>query len=212
VRTQLDDAGDVAERLAIKRGGEPIYADDWNSLAGTVQQVAAAGIDMTRRVSAHGHDHPELIEKLDEVQRNLQRFLEVFGRSMAQIQRQVQQLALQQQADQALDRIPDLPPERRSEVETLIGRLADARQDNSYLYMREFRRTGEALTNVLADVLPADDPDVASSAEVAAFATSLSAMAETRPAASVEEEVQAHLRLDQRNPQGSIGAVLRLRQ
>ncbi len=211
VRTQLDDAGSLAERLSVKRGGEPIFADDWNQLAGAVDQVAAASVELTRRVSAHGHDHPELIEKLDQIQRNLQRFLEVFGRSMAQIQRQVQQLALQQQANQALDRIPNLPPERRNEVDTLLGRLADARHDNSYLYLREFRRTGELLTNVLADVLPSDDPDIAATAEVSEFAAAVTAMAETMPAASVEDEVQMHLRVDQRSSKGNIAAVLRSR-
>lgn len=211
VREQLDGAGDLAERLAVKRGGEPIFADDWNQLAGTVQQVALANIDMTRRVSAHGHDHPELIEKLDEIQRNMQRFLEVFGRSMAQIQRQVRQLALKQQADEALDRIPDVPPARRAEVDDLIKRLGDARHDNSYRYMREFRRTGELLTNVFADVLPADNPDVAAIAEVAEFSAALGAMTETMPAASVEEEVQTHLRIDQRSSKGNLAAVLNTR-
>lgn len=211
VRDQLLGAGDLAERLALKRGGEPIFADDWNQLAGTVQQVAVASIDMTRRVSPHGHDHPELIEKLDEIQRNMQRFLEVFGRSMAQIQRQVRQLALKQQADEALDMIPDLPPARRTEVDDLINRLGDARHDNSYRYTREFRRTGELLTNVLAQVLPSDDPDIAATAQVVEFSAALGAMVETMPAASVEEEVQTHLRIDQRSSKGNLAAVLNTR-
>lgn len=211
VRDQLDGAGDLAERLAVKRGGEPIFADDWNQLAGTVQQIAAASVDLTRRVSPNGHDHPELIEKLDEIQRNMQSFLEVFGRSMAQIQRQVRQLALKQQADEALDKIPDLPPARRTEVENLIDRLGEARHDDSYRYLREFRRTGELLTNVLAEVLPADDPNVAATAEVAEFAAALGAMTETMPAGSVEEEVQTHLRIDRRSSKGNLAAVLKSR-
>ena len=212
VREQLGDAGDLAERLAVKRGGEPIFADDWNQLAGTVQQVAVASVDLTRRVSANGHDHPELIEKLDEIQRNMQRFLEVFGRSMAQLQRQVRQLALKQQADEALDKIPNLPPARRTEVQGLIDRLGAARHDDSYRYLREFRRTGELLTNVLAEVLPADDPDIAASVEVAEFTAALGVMTETMPAGSVEGEVQTHLRIDQRSTKGNLAAVLGTRR
>ena len=209
VRAQLEEAGDAAERQAAKRGGEPIYAADWNTLAGTVNQVTAATVDLTRRVSATGHDHPELIEKLDEIQANMQRFLEVFGQAMAQIQRQIQELALQQRADRALDAIPGVTPAQRAEVTKLVENLGKARNDNSYLYLRELRRTGEAITTTVADLLPAGQPDVGNQSAVVQLVRAAEAMAQAAPAASIEEEVKAHLRVDRVADTGGLASVVR---
>lgn len=208
VRGQLGDAADTADVQAAKQGGQPIYADDWNTLAGTVASVATATVDLTRRVSPHGHDHPELIEKMDEIQRNLQRFLEVFGQSMAQVQRQLERLAMEVRTQQALDRLPDVTPTQRAEVEGIVARLDAVRIENPYLYTRELRRTGEQLTAKMAELLPADQPDLATEPAIVELTTAARTMAETIPAASYEEEVRNHLRVDSRSTGGNLSAVI----
>ncbi len=208
VRAQLDGASDTADAQAVKKGGQPIYADDWNVLSGAVASVAAATLDLTRRVSPQGHDHPELIEKLDEIQRNLQRFLEVFGQSMAQVQRQLERLAMDVRTQRALDAIPDITPAQRLEVERIVGRLDTVRVENPYLYTRELRRTGEELTAKITELLPADRPDIAEQPDVAELTLAARTLAETIPASSYEEEVRHHLRVDSRSTAGNLSTAV----
>jgi hypothetical protein len=209
VRQQLRIAGDTAERQAAKRGGEPIFADDWNELAGAVDAIGTATVDLTRRISPQGHDHAELIEKLDEIQRNLERFLAVFGQSMAQVQRQLEQLALEQRARRVLDKIPNLPPPRRLEVEGLVDRLGQVRGENPYLYLRELRRAGEQMQGVLADVIPDTLPELHDDPDVVDLRNTAEVMAATMPTRSYEAEIQQHLRVDDRSATGNLLGVIR---
>lgn len=196
VQSALTAAGEQAGRQNGKQGGEPIYADDWNSLADTVADVADATLDLTRRVSATGHDHPELIEKMNEIQRNLERFLDVFGRSMAQVQRQLEQFALQLRTERALDRIPELPPIRRAEVDEIVRRLDDVRVDNPYVYTTRFKRVGEELEAKMVELLTDVPPDIEQHPDVVEVMTQARTMSATRPASSFEDEVQHHLKVD----------------
>lgn len=208
VQASLSQAVDDAGRQNTKQGGEPIYADDWNALADVVGDVADATLDLTRRVSATGHDHVELIEKMDEIQRNLQRFLDVFGRSMAQVQRQLQALALEQRTNRALDRIPDLTAARRGEVLGLVRGLDDVRTDNPYTYMARSKRVGENLEVAMAELLVDTDPEVGNDADVVELLTTVRGMSATKPASSYEEEVSQHLKLDEGATGGNFTQLL----
>lgn len=208
VRDALTTAGDTAERHAVKRGGEPIFAEDWNQLANALTGVADAATDLTRRVSPHGHDHPELIEKLDEIQGNLQRFLDVFGQSMAQVQRQLQELALRTRAEQMLDKIPNVPPARRAEVDKIVKDLEEVRRDNPYVYTTRLKRAGERMTQLIEDVIPPDQPELRGTPEVAEFAATARTMARVTPAQSYEAEVSHHLKVDRRGA-GNLGIAFK---
>jgi hypothetical protein len=207
VQQSLAAAQDGAGKQNAKQGGEPIYAEDWNALADTLGDVADATLELTRRVSPTGHDHPELIEKMNEIQRNLERFLDVFGRSMAQVQRQLEQLALQMRADQALDRIPDLPPALRAEVTGIVSSLDDVRIDNPYVYTSRFKRVGEELEAKVVELLAAAPPEVESEPEIEELFSAARTMSATKPAFSFEDEVMQHLKVDQIGG-GNIGKVI----
>lgn len=208
VREALQTAADTAEKHAAKRGGEPIFADDWNELANSMGGLADATTDLTRRVSAHGHDHPELIEKMDEIQGNLQRFLDVFGQSMAQVQRQLQQLALRSRADSALDRIGEPTPAQRQEVDRIVRDLEGVRRDNPYVYTTHLKRAGEAITALITDAIPDDQPELRDAPEVQELAVAAQAMAQAQPAQSYEAEVKHHLAVDKRSS-GNLDGVFR---
>jgi len=207
VQQSLSDAMDGAAKQNSKQGGEPIFAEDWNALADTVGDMADASLELTRRVSPTGHDHPELIEKLNEIQGNLERFLDVFGRSMAQVQRQLQLLALQQRADQALDRIPDLTPARRVEVTDIVRTLDDVRIDNPYVYTSRFKRVGEQLEAKVFEILSTAPPEVETEPEVQELVSAARTMSAAKPASSFEAEVQQHLKVDQIGA-GNFGKVI----
>jgi hypothetical protein len=142
---RLDEVVAAADQQGRKVAGQPIFAADWNSMAGTLGDVARTTRDLAQKVSPIGHDHPELVEKLDELQANLGRFFEVFGQTVVQLQRQIQQLALHQQTQATLDKIPDITPAKREEVAKTIGKLATLTEERSDIYIREVKRAGEQL-------------------------------------------------------------------
>jgi len=90
-------------RLAHKAAGEVIRAEDWNVLASAVADLARAVGELTRLVSPVGHDHPEIAEKIAEVQGNILRFSESFGRSLLELKREVESQNLRGRLTSVLD-------------------------------------------------------------------------------------------------------------
>jgi hypothetical protein len=80
----------LLQPLAAKAPGEVIRASDWNALAGAVQELANAVLQLTELVSPRGHAHPEIEEKFDEVQGNIRRFADAFGRSLLELRRDIE--------------------------------------------------------------------------------------------------------------------------
>lgn len=126
--------------LAAKGPGEAIRAADWNALAGGVSDLAAAVLQLCTLVSPKGHDHPEIAEKIGEVQENIRRFAEAFGRSLLSMQREIETASLHQTATDVLDlagasadirastlgRIADLQATTQADTPTFTAKLAQA--------------------------------------------------------------------------------------
>jgi len=209
VRDSAGKVADIAERQGRKRGGQPIFADDWNELSGAVADVARATDELTRRVAPLGHDHPELVAKLDELQRNLSKFYDVFGASLAQLQRQIQQLALERRIDDLVTRVPNISPAIRGELAGIVKGLDDVRVDSPFVYSKAVRSAGEKLVERIESVLPADQPEIRDTAEVAdliAHAKNMSAAASTH---SFEDEIKTHTKIDRQSSRGAFGAALK---
>lgn len=204
VQARLDRNADSADLQADKLGGQPIYADDWNQLATTMGEVARSTREMTGLVSPIGHDHPELEEKLAEIQNNLQRMFDVFGEALAQLQRQMQQLALQSKVETALDKVPSATPEVRREMEDTVRQLADNWQVSPGTYSVQKRRAAqqvqERLSLLLADADPAvrDDPDVQ---DLDVFTQ---AMATEQSVVTYEQEIGQQQRTGSKSRQGLV--------
>lgn len=193
-RGRLDELEGEARSQANKVPGQPVFAGDWNSLAGTVADVAKSTADLSQKVSPIGHDHPELVEKLDELQANLERFFDVFGKTVVQLQRQMQQLALDAQTQRALDQIPEVEPAVREKVRKTLENLGGVANSRPDLYTRELKRAGEKLH---ADLVASADDEVMAKAE---FAEALQVVHEMRtlvPATDYKRELETHKRIDQ---------------
>lgn len=104
VQQSVTAARDTARPLAGKAAGEVIRADDWNQLAGAVADLATAVLELTRLVSPTGHPHPEIAEKIGEVQGNIRRFAESFGRSLVELRRDIENQHLRRSVTEVLDR------------------------------------------------------------------------------------------------------------
>ena len=100
--------------------------------------LARAVLDLAQLVSPRGHDHPEIAEKIDEVQDNLRRFAEAQGRSLLELRREIEAQRLRRtlvdvvdrfQASQAvrdelIDRLSDLEASRQADTLTYTRKLA----------------------------------------------------------------------------------------
>lgn len=90
--------------IAGKSPGEVIRADDWNVLASAVADLANSVAELTRLVSPRGHPHDEIATKVDEVQGNIRRFTESFGRSLVELRREIESQNLRRRVTDVLDR------------------------------------------------------------------------------------------------------------
>jgi hypothetical protein len=85
---------DRVQPLAAKSAGEVMRAGDWNAMAAAVIDLASAVTQLTNIVAPLGHRHPDLEDRIDRVQDQLNKFASSFGRSVLQTQRlqQIQEL------------------------------------------------------------------------------------------------------------------------
>ncbi len=209
LQQRLDEAAELSERQADKLGGQPIYADDWNELATTVAGVARSGRELAELVAPDGHDHPELVAKIEEIQGNLQRFFEAFGASIAQLQRQIQQLALQRKVETALERVPDVPAATRQDMEKTVGELAQAWAVQPATYGARKRRTAQKLQGQLAELLVDAEPAVRDDPLVKDLDTYTQAMSSEQAVTTYEAEIGQQQRTNTKSATGSVFDALK---
>lgn len=196
VREALAGALSRAEAQGQKRGGEPIYADHWNELSSAVTDTSRATIELTKLVAPLGHDHPELVEKLQEIQTNVANFYEVFGRVIAEMQRQIQQLALERRLDDAITQIPGLEPAARDNLRATIRTLDGATEDSPFAYTKRLRNVADELSRRVDAAIPADQPQTHDAAPVVELKKQLAAMSNTKAAFTYEAEVRESAKID----------------
>ena len=135
-----------------KRAGQPIYADDWNELSAVVADMARGTKELAGLVSPIGHDHPELVAKLDEQASNLQRLFDVFGESVSQLQREVQILGLQNRVEDALNALPEAKRLTfRPQFLGLLQNLDAARGENPQNFTTRLQRIATDLAQLIQD-------------------------------------------------------------
>lgn len=192
---RLDEVVEKTDQQAKKVAGQPIFADDWNAMAVTMGDVARTTRDLAQKVSPIGHDHPELVEKLAELQTNLERFFEVFGQTVVQLQRQIQQLALRQQTEATLDKIPNITQAKRDQLAKAVEKLAEVSDERPDIYTREVKRVGEKLH---AEVLAAteDDEELGKNAAVVELLDVTREMSKTVPVKDYKRELETLKRIE----------------
>ncbi len=207
-QARLDEAADTANRQANKVAGQPIFATDWNELAVTVADVAKTARDLSQKLSPIGHDHPEIIEKLDEIQRNIERFFDVFGRTVVELQREIQKLALRRQIDDTLDEIPSTTDDQRRRMAEIVGKLDEVASDDPSIYTKRLKRVGEELEAEF-DKLPVDDAPEPARTKVAETREKTREMSRTTPAKSYGAELEKLRKVDSTAGQRAVNVALK---
>jgi hypothetical protein len=144
--------------VAAKAPGEVIRASDWNLLVGAVSDLAGAVLELTSLVSPRGHDHPEIAEKIDEVQGNIRRFAEAFGRSVLELRREIETSLLQKRIGEVLD-LGAAPADMRQRLLDRARELETATQTETPVFTGKTSALGTVLLNdinVLAQSRGAD--------------------------------------------------------
>ncbi len=208
---QLDDAGGKAGQQANKQAGQPIYAGDWNELATATADISKATRQLTDLVSPRGHDHPEIAAKFDEVQRNLQKIVDVFGASLAQMQRQIQQLALQRKVDAALDQTSTATDDTRKTIADAVGELQGAWSDSPGVYGAIKRRAAQKVQDEVAKVLANETPAVRDSPYVKDLQDFAMAMATEQVVTNYQDEVQQQQRTAGKSNTGIVYDALQVK-
>jgi hypothetical protein len=137
-------ARDQAAPLGTKAAGEVIRASDWNTLVGVVTELATAVQQLTTLVSPRGHDHPEIIEKIADVQDKLRTFVEAFGRSLLELRREIETGTLRQRLAEVLAK-GAATAEVRDRVFGHVNVLETALQGDTTLFSQKLTVAGSAI-------------------------------------------------------------------
>jgi hypothetical protein len=138
--------------LQGKSPGEVIRAADWNALASAVRDLADNVLQLTNLVSPIGHNHPEIEEKIAEVQDNLQNFAQSFGQSLLQFQRELETENLRRTLTGVLD-AAQASQAVRDDVLGRVNKLSDATQADPSVFTSQLASTGNRVLSVVADLV-----------------------------------------------------------
>jgi hypothetical protein len=154
VRDATQAVGETVLPLAHKQPGEAITAQDWNSMASGIRDLAQATTELTRLVSPTGHDHPELVAKLEEISSNFATLLDTLSAAMTELQRQIQSLRFRKQVGDVLS-LADLGPQdpRRLQLLGIIGQLDQTVSDSPVRFSRVARSSGVQISTVLEQLI-----------------------------------------------------------
>jgi hypothetical protein len=146
-------ARDRLAPIGAKGPGEAIRAADWNVLVGAVSDLATAVLELTRLVSPQGHDHPELEEKIGEVQDNIRRFGEAFGRSLLELRREIESANLRKTVEQVADLAPaDIRTAVRDRLLTRVGDLEATVRSDTPTFTSKLASAGNVFLSEVNDI------------------------------------------------------------
>lgn len=146
VQQSLTAVRDRTRPVVGKSPGEAIRADDWNTLAGAVADLASAVLALTNLVSPVGHAHPEIQTAITDVQGNLRTFAEAFGRSLLELRREIETEALRRNIDDVLNVAGSAASEdARTQIATRLGALSTSLQADSSVFTQNLTAAGQVL-------------------------------------------------------------------
>ena len=122
VQQAVTAARDSLTPVLGKAPGEAIRAGDWNTLASAVRDIADNVLQLTNLVSPRGHDHPEIADKIAEVQQNMRNFSEAFGKSLLELRRELEAEHFRRVLTGVLDEA-QAPQATRDDLLGRVGRL-----------------------------------------------------------------------------------------
>lgn len=163
------DLGPVQQTLSTTRSqiapignkvaGEVIRSSDWNTLVGAVSDLTGAVLDLTKLVAPRGHDHPEIAEKIAEVQKNILTFAEAYGNSLLQLQREIESNNMRRKLNDMFD-LGQVPDAQRKPVLDKVDELSGNLQLATPVWTSKLSSmAGLALTKVNDVATSQPDPD-----------------------------------------------------
>jgi len=191
--------------LSHKVPGEAILAQDWNTMASALRDLANAVAELTRLVSPIGHNHPELEKKFSEVSGNFDELINSVTASLTELQRQMQTQRFRQQVEDLVEEAgPVLTPPDVARFRDAVATLERSATSSPVQFSRDARNASVQLQTELADLLDKkkSDPDFAKSAPVVKLQESLELAGQQR-ATSYDAEL-AHYRKVDRSLGGAV--------
>jgi hypothetical protein len=164
VQQAVKRASDSLAPISAKAPGEVIRASDWNILAGAVKDLADNVLQLTNLVSPRGHDHPEIAEKIAEVQDNVRRFSEAFGKSLLEFRRELEAEFLRDRLTGALDEL-GAPQATRDELLGRVTQLRTSLQAEPTVFTAQLANTGNRVLTTMAELTTAR-PEAAASPNI----------------------------------------------
>jgi hypothetical protein len=161
VQQAVTAARDALGAIGGKAPGEVIRAADWNALVGSVRDIADNVLQLTGLVSPIGHDHPEIAEKIAEVQDNVRSVMESFGKSLLELRREIEAALIRRVVTNMLDEA-QAPEATRAELLGRVDGLATKLKADPSVYTNELSLTGNRILSAANDLITAK-PELANS-------------------------------------------------
>lgn len=191
VRQAASAAKESLTPVGEKSTGEAIRASDWNTLVGAVVSLADAMVQMTQIVTPVGHNHPELEEKFGEVQGNLRRFAEAFGRSLLELRREIEAENLRRNVTDVLD-LGGATVDQRTRLLDRIGDLTQATQVDTPQFTQKTAVLGNLMLNTVNEIAVARGSEADTFLQNPMVQT-VQAMARSYSEAGVQTKAEAEL-------------------
>jgi len=191
--------------LSHKVPGEAILAQDWNTMASALRDLANAVGELTRLVSPLGHNHPELEKKFDEISGNFDELINSVTASLTELQRQIQTQRFRQQVEDLVEQAgPVLTLPEIAKFRDAVTTLERSATSSPVQFSRDARNASVQLQTQLADLLDKkkSDPDFATSQPVVKLQESLELAGQQR--ASTYDAELAHYRKVDRSLGGAV--------
>ena len=136
VQQAITSARDSLSPVQGKAPGEVIRASDWNTLISAVRDIADNVLQLTNLVSPRGHDHPEIADKIAEVQQNIRNFSEAFGKSLLELRREIESNYFRGALTNALD-VAQAPEATRDDLLGRVGQLTETLQADPSIFTNQ---------------------------------------------------------------------------
>lgn len=155
VTAAMDSLMPIGDKIA----GEVIRSSDWNILVGAVRDFGSALQEITNLVAVKGHNHPEIAEKIDQVQGNLINFSEAYGKTLLQIQREIEALNMRRNIEDMYNK-GRVPEAERTDVLDRLDELSGNLELPTAVWTKKLSSTaGLVLSQINTIASNQDDPD-----------------------------------------------------
>ncbi len=198
VQDLVRSVAETVTPLAGKTAGEAIRADDWNTMASAIRDLAGAVGELSRLVTPLGHNHFELETKFDEVTGNFEELINAVSASLTELQRQIQTQRFRKQIEDVLDVASVDPVSPKGKAFTdLVKNLEDSVTASPTVFGRAARNTAVQLSTQLEALLEEkkEDPTVVTSEKVKGLSNSLDLLKQQRTT-TYNSELQHHRKVD----------------